>query len=53
MPISIKELHIKINVQDDGQSSSPAAEMPEKKKDNVIQECIEQIMTIQNRKLER
>jgi len=53
MPISIKELHIKINVQDDGQSSSTASEKPDNKRDNVIKECIEQIMSIQKRKLER
>ena len=53
MPISIKELHIKINVQDDGQSSNPGSQGLQKKKGNVIEECVEQIMAIENRKEER
>jgi len=53
MSITIKELHIKLNIQDDGQSSSPASNEPGKKKDNIIQDCIDQIMSIQNRKNDR
>lgn len=53
MPINIKELHIKINVQDDGQSSSEASEKPKNKQENVVKECIEQVLSIQKRKQER
>ena len=53
MPISIKELHIKINVQDDGQSSTAQTKAPEAKKDKLIAACLEQVSAMQDRKKER
>ena len=53
MPIEIKELHIKINVSDDSQSTASSGKSPAEKKDAIIQSCIEQIMSIQERKKER
>ena len=49
MPIEIKELHIKINVNENSNSGAkPAAA----EKDNVA-ECVEQVMKIIERKKER
>lgn len=53
MPISIKELHIKINVQDDGQSTTSNAQAPGDKKDKMIEACLEQVVAMQRRKKER
>lgn len=52
MPIEIKELHIKINVNDEatrqarnGEDSNP--------KEEIIEACVEQIMEILSKKEER
>ncbi|MFK7785438.1 MAG: DUF5908 family protein [Crocinitomicaceae bacterium] len=50
MPIEIKELHIKINVSEEG------AEKPQSDgsgKTDVIQECMDQVMTMLKNKDER
>ena len=53
MPIEIKELHIKINVNDASQTNASKENTAGGKKDELIQTCIEQISHIQNRKKER
>ena len=53
MPISIKELHVKINVQDDGQSSTAQSKPSADKKDKMIAACLEQVSAMQERKKER
>lgn len=53
MPIEIKELHIKINVNESSNSGAkPAASSSAAEKDNVA-ECVEQVMKIIERKKER
>jgi hypothetical protein len=52
MPIEIKELHIKINVEDQPRSSDPA-QMRKDEKDKIIAECIEQVMEIMAKNQER
>jgi len=51
MPIEIKELHIKINVNEGSKPASPAA--PKSKGEDVVAECVEQVMKIMERKKER
>ncbi len=52
MPIEIKELHIKINVDEGSESSSPeTSEMNDK--DKIIEACVEQVMEILAKKEER
>jgi len=52
MPIEIKELHIKINVDESFESSSP--ETSERNdKDKIIEACVEQVMEILANKEER
>jgi hypothetical protein len=52
MPIEIKELHIKINVNEGSkQNSSPTA--PKSKGEDPVAECVEQVMKIIERKKER
>jgi len=53
MPIEIKELHIKINVNDGGQSNATQDKQAGGKDANMMEVCIEQIMQIENRKNER
>jgi hypothetical protein len=52
MPIEIKELHIKINVNE---GSKPAASPSAKKSkdEDAVAECVEQVMKIIERKKER
>ena len=53
MPIEIKELHIKINVNENSSSGiKPASSASATEKDNVA-ECVEQVMKIIERKKER
>lgn len=49
MPIEIKELHIKINVNE---GSKPTTSSTSSEKD-VVEECVEQVMKIIERKKER
>lgn len=52
MPIEIKELHIKINV--DENASSLRRESPAKEEKNkIIAACVEQVMEILSKKEER
>ncbi len=53
MPIEIKELHIKINVNDSGQNNAAPDKKPGGKSEDAIQACIEQMLSIQERKNER
>lgn len=52
MPIEIKELHIKINVDDQSQSSDPV-QMRREERDKIIAECVEQVMEILAKNQER
>ncbi|MEO8535604.1 MAG: DUF5908 family protein [Flavobacterium sp.] len=52
MPIEIKELHIKINVNEGSKpNSDPKA--PKSKGEDPVAECVEQVMKIIERKKER
>lgn len=53
MPIEIKELHIKINVNDDSQTKASSDNSSGGKTNDIIAQCLEQIAEIQNRKNER
>ena len=50
MPIEIKELHIKINVKEGGEKSSDSDGAG---KSEIIQECLDQVMTVLKNKDER
>ncbi|SMO64044.1 hypothetical protein SAMN06265379_10412 [Saccharicrinis carchari] len=52
MPIEIKELHIKINV-DDGSRRGRGASKNGGDKDKIIEACVEQVMEILSKKEER
>ena len=52
MPIEIKELHIKINVDENPQSSN-VERADKNEKDKIIEACVEQIMEIISRNKER
>lgn len=49
MPIEIKELHIKINVNE-GSKPAPTSNTNEK---DVVEECVDQVMQIIERQKER
>jgi len=53
MPIEIKELHIKINVNDGGQSNASTNKSSSGNEAKVISSCIEKVFEIQDRKNER
>lgn len=52
MPIEIKELHIKINVNEGSKQSTPPS-APKSKSEDPVAECVEQVMKIIERKKER
>jgi hypothetical protein len=52
MPIEIKELHIKINVNE-GSKSTAAPSAPKGNDTDAVAECVEQVMKIIERKKER
>lgn len=52
MPIEIKELHIKINV-DDNQKNSGSVKVNDSEKELIIAMCVEQVMEILSKKEER
>lgn len=52
MPIEIKELHIKINV-DESQGNSNANTNEQNDKNKIIEACIEQVMEILSKNQER
>ncbi|HPF10742.1 MAG TPA: DUF5908 family protein [Flavobacteriaceae bacterium] len=53
MPIEIKELYIKINVNDSAQSNAAPDKQPGAKEQNVVEMCLEQISQWEQRKKER
>ena len=53
MPIEIKELHIRINVDDSTPAAGAARETTQKEKDQIIVACVEQVMEILAKKEER
>jgi hypothetical protein len=53
MPIEIKELHIKINVDEKASSTVSATSVDEGQIMRAISESVEQIMNIEQRKKER
>ena len=53
MPIEIKELHIKINVNDNGQSNASPNKSSGENTANLVSECIEKVFEIHDRKNER
>ncbi|WP_343706259.1 DUF5908 family protein [Flavobacterium sp.] len=54
MPIEIKELHIKINVNESPSSGSkPASSSSSSSEKDNVAECVEQVMKIIERKKER
>ncbi len=52
MPIEIKELHIKINVDDKPQTSDPV-QNNKNEKDQIVAACVEQVMEILSKNRER
>ncbi len=52
MPIEIKELHIKINVDDQPQTLN-SVEVLKDERENIIAACVEQVMEILSKKQER
>jgi hypothetical protein len=52
MPIEIKELHIKINVEDKS-GTSGAADPQKDEKQEIIAACVEQVMEILSKTKER
>jgi phenylpyruvate tautomerase PptA (4-oxalocrotonate tautomerase family) len=53
MPIEIKELHIRINVDEPSGQTAGEGEISEEQKDEIIEECVEQVMEILSLKEER
>ncbi|SDM19143.1 DUF5908 family protein [Chryseobacterium taihuense] len=53
MPIEIKELHIKINVDEKAAATTTATSVDEGKIMQAISESIEQVVNIDKRKKER
>lgn len=53
MPIEIKELHIKINVNDSSQSNATPSKGSGDNTAKVIASCLEKVFEIQDRKKER
>ena len=53
MPIEIKELHIKINVNDNSQSNTTLDKNSDGNAARIISSCVEKVFEIQDRKNER
>lgn len=53
MPIEIKELHIKINVDEKATSATTAASVDQAQVMRAISESVEQVVNIEQRKKER
>lgn len=53
MPIEIKELHIKINVNESANSGAKPASSSSNNEKDTVAECVEQVMKIIERKKER
>ncbi|MDX6188801.1 MULTISPECIES: DUF5908 family protein [Flavobacterium] len=52
MPIEIKELHIKINVNE-GSKPATSPSTPKSTDEDAVAECVEQVLKIIERKKER
>ncbi|MDQ8141283.1 MULTISPECIES: DUF5908 family protein [Chryseobacterium] len=53
MPIEIKELHIKINVDEKAEATTTTASVDEAQIMRAISESVEQVVNIEKRKKER
>lgn len=53
MPIEIKEMHVKIVLDQNGNSTAPPAADDPDEKDKIIEACVEQVMEILSKKEER
>lgn len=53
MPIEIKELHIKINVDEKAAATTSAKSVDEAKLMRAVSESVEQVVNIEQRKKER
>jgi len=53
MPIEIKELHIKINVDEKQTTATTFSEINKASSERLLKECVEQVMNIETRKNER
>ncbi len=53
MSIEIKELHIRINVEERTPATSAAGDTKQDEKDQIIAVCVEQVMEILSKKEER
>ena len=53
MSIEIKELHIRINVDESQESNSSIETSAQNEKDKIIEACVEQVMEIITKKEER
>lgn len=53
MPIEIKELHVRINVEEGTPAASVAGESTQGEKEQIIAACVEQVMEILSKKEER
>jgi len=56
MPLEIKELHIKVSVNQPGQNEQAAPAAPQERgadKQQMIAECVEQAISVMNSKKER
>jgi len=56
MPLEIKELHIKVTVNQPQQGARPTAAEPEKaedEKESLITQCVDEVIEIMNNKKER
>lgn len=53
MPIEIKELHVRINVEESTPAANAAGEATQSEKDQIIAACVEQVMEILSKKEER
>ncbi|MFV0377010.1 MAG: DUF5908 family protein [Mangrovibacterium sp.] len=52
MPIEIRELHIRINVENQAQTNEPT-KIQKEEKDRLVAACVEQVMDLQAQKRER
>lgn len=54
MPIEIKELNIKINVNDSSETNSADNDsLDETTQEDIVSQCVEQVLEIISKKLER
>lgn len=53
MPIEIRELNIKINVSENQSTTTGSSEMNQEKQNEIIAQCVEQVMEIISKTHER